>query len=704
VPVLTKGHFPANQSRWNSLRAGSNTGAHVCQLSRQITDTFDRPYGAALAKCLSALARKSNKSGALREVYRTALPLPLDCPAAAGWGEEVLMWSDNETTVDYLNFGVIADACVQLLQRSKGEPISVGVSGGWGVGKTSLVRMIEKRLPTESDGGHRFVMVTFNPWLYQDFDSARSALLQIVGDKVLELAKGNESLFDKAKDLLARIKVLRVMQLGGEVAASIFTGIPLGAMGRTALAAFGRLKKRPSPHEDGAEPAGEDDGADFTPDLLDPAKNASLPSEIQGFRDRLETLLAELTVTLVVFVDDLDRCLPQTAISTLESIRLLLFTRNTAFVIAADNDFIRSAVRTHFQGADLSDDLATSYFDKLIQVPLHVPRLGVNEAKAYLAMLLMEHAHSQGKLHGDKFAVALEAVPKRLQASWKGETITSDFLDAQVGVDNKDLIDLMRLAEGLAPLLSGADAVKANPRLMKRFLNTVYLRAALSEPQGIKVEIPALAKWHLLERCNENLAKELAGKISTETDGRLPALAAAEDGTLEAPFEDNAFTREWLKLPPKLGDMDLRPILHLSRDSVARDFGVDDLSASGRALRDSLLEATGGNAPLTALIQTAGEAQAGIAMRRVWQLKSRKRDWSKASDVVELTEVCKVFPGLGPAAASLLKVMPASQLSPALAIVLDAAPWAAEVLKEKTTSPDVESRVTRALAAQRRKH
>jgi predicted KAP-like P-loop ATPase len=616
------------------------------------------------------------------------------------------MWSDNETTVDYLNFGVIADACVQLLRRSKGEPISVGVSGGWGVGKTSLVRMIEKRLPTDAaPGEHRFVMVTFNPWLYQDFDSARSALLQIVGDKVLELAKENETLVDKAKDLLARIKVLRVMQLGGEAAASIFTGIPLGAVGRTALAAFGRLKKGPPPPpKNGEEPAAADDGADFIPDLLDPAKNASLPSEIQAFRNRLENLLAELSVTLVVFVDDLDRCLPQTAISTLESIRLLLFTNNTAFVVAADNDFIRSAVRQHFQGADLSDDLATSYFDKLIQVPLHVPRLGINEAKAYLAMLLMEHAHSQGKLDKVKFEAALAAVPKRLQASWKGETITSEFLDAQVGVDNKELLDLMRLAEGLAPLLSGAEAIKANPRLMKRFLNTVYLRAALSEPQGITVEIPALAKWHLLERCNENLAKELAGKVSAETDGRLPALAASEDGALEAPFEDNIFVREWLKLPPKLGDMDLRPILHLSRDSVARDFGVDELSTSGRALRDSLQEATSGNGPLTALIQAAGEAQAGIAMRRVWQLKARKRDWSKASDVLELTEVCKVFPGLGPAAASLLKAMPASQLSPALAIVLDAAPWAADVLKEKATSSDIDPRVTRALAAQRRKH
>lgn len=616
------------------------------------------------------------------------------------------MWSDNETTVDYLNFGVIADACVQLLTRSKGEPISVGVSGGWGVGKTSLVRMIEKRLPREAPAGeHRFVMVTFNPWLYQDFDSARSALLQIVGDKVLELAKDNETLLDKAKDLLARIKVLRVMQVGGEVAASIFTGIPLGAMGRSALAALGRLKKGAPPEQGSAgESAKDDDGADFIPDLLDPAKNASLPSEIHAFRDRLENLLAELSVTLVVFVDDLDRCLPQTAISTLESIRLLLFTRNTAFVVAADNDFIRSAVRQHFKEAELSDGLATSYFDKLIQVPLHVPRLGINEAKAYLALLLMEHAHSEGKLEKVKFQAALEAVPKRLQASWKGETVTSDFLDAQVGVDNTELLDLMRLAEGLAPLLSGADAVKANPRLMKRFLNTVYLRAALSKPQGITVEIPALAKWHLLERCDEDLAKDLAGKVSADTDGRLSVLADAEEGKIKAPFEDNDFTRQWLNLPPKLGDMDLRPLLHLSRDSVARDFGVDELSERGRELRDSLLEATGGNGPLTALIQAAGESQAGIAMRRVWQLKARKRDWSKAGDVVELTEVCKVFPGLGPAAASLLKAMPASQLSPALAIVLEAAPWAADVLKEKTTSSDIDSRVTRALAAQRRKH
>ena len=117
-----------------------------------------------------------------------------------------------------------------------------------------------------------------------------------------------------------------------------------------------------------------------------------MPKEIQTFRNELEELLQELGVTLVVFVDDLDRCLPRTAISTLEAIRLLLFLRRSAFVIAADDLFIRGAVRVHFAGTALSDEITTNYFDKLIQVPLRVPRLGINETKAYTALLFLEDA------------------------------------------------------------------------------------------------------------------------------------------------------------------------------------------------------------------------------------------------------------------------------------------------------------------------
>src|SRR3546814_7304158 len=97
--------------------------------------------------------------------------------------------------------------------------------------------------------------------------------------------------------------------------------------------------------------------------LLAAKADKSPPKEIQALRDAFEETLEELGVTLVVLIDDLDRCLPPTTISTLEAIRLFLFLKHTAFVIAADTDMITHAVRKHFAGVD--DDLATTYFEKL---------------------------------------------------------------------------------------------------------------------------------------------------------------------------------------------------------------------------------------------------------------------------------------------------------------------------------------------------
>lgn len=595
------------------------------------------------------------------------------------------MWHDNETTIDYLNFGVIADACAKLLQRTNGAPISIGVSGGWGVGKSSLIRMVAARLNVSAEPAkNTYVVVTFNPWLYQDFEGARSALLQIVGDEVLRRAASDEGLLKKAKRLLQRINLLRLVQLGGEAAATIATGIPVGLVGR-AIVKFGSVfnseGKGDSPDED--DDSDTEDGSG----LLKTAEPISLPGEIQAFRDALEELLEELKITLVVFVDDLDRCLPKTAIATLESIRLLLFLKRSAFVLAADNEFIRGAVRVHFEGTGITNDIATNYFDKLIQVPLHVPRLGVNEAKAYLALLLMERACSDGHLDKARFDVALVAVPERLKTSWRGDAVTTDFLQSLVGVGDERMGGLMRLAEDLAPLLTQSTSVNANPRLMKRFLNTVFLRSALAEPQGIVLDIQALAKWHLLERCDEALANGLGALVTSDSDGRIEVLRAAEAAVREGkpltelgPFKESAFTREWLQLQPALGEIDLRPLLHLSRDTATRDFGTDNMTPEGRALRDALLVATSSNAPLTQAIQAAGAIQAEMAMAKVWQLKASKRTWRQAEDVVSLLELCKVFPELSAKAGSLLSHAPVGEIGPGIIPLLYAQAWARPIV------------------------
>lgn len=616
------------------------------------------------------------------------------------------MWSDNETTVDYLNFGIVADACAKLLQQAGGSPISVGVSGGWGAGKTSLVRMIEARLrAVAKPDENTYVVVTFNPWLYQDFEGARSALLQLVGDEVLRLAAKNQPLAKKAKRILQRINLLRVVQLGGEAAATLYTGIPIGSMGQAVLK-MSELLGISEKDEDADTGDTKDDKKDNDA-LVKPAEPISLPNEIQAFRDALEELLEELKVTLVVFVDDLDRCLPRTAISTLESIRLLLFLKRSAFVIAADNDFIRGAVQVHFEGAGISSEVATNYFDKLIQVPLHVPRLGVNESKAYLALLLMERACKEGIFDKVRFESALKAIPAQLQSSWRGDAITSEFLQALAGLENKEMLALMELAEGLSPLLTQSIAVNANPRLMKRFLNTVYLRSALAEPQGIKLDIPALAKWHLIERCDGDLANALAAQVTSDSEGRVEALRLAEEKAskpgepLSAPFTDNAFTRQWLQLHPALGETDLRPLLHLSRDTATRDFGADDLTAAGRELRDALVNATSSNTQLTQAISAAGEYQAEKAMVRAWQIKASKRTWRSADDLVPL-EPAKVFPQLGAKAAALITKAPVNEIGPGIVPALYALSWARPVLDKWLENSSLDAKTKKAIEAKKK--
>lgn len=635
------------------------------------------------------------------------------------------MWHDNETTVDYLNFGVVADACASLLRQSGGEPISIGVSGGWGAGKSSLVKMIAARLedpaPSEqapapdsqaTTPAHRYVVITFNPWLYQDFESARSALLQIVGDEVLRLAKGNETLLKKALELLQRINLLRLVQMGGEAAVTITTGVPVGAVGKAigkAVDYWNAFSKGPDVSQssaDGSESGVEqgDESFELKPDgLLNPAKPLSLPNEIHAFRAALEQMLEELDITLVVSVDDLDRCLPETAISTLESIRLLLFLKRTAFVIAADNDFIHGAVKKHFEGTGITSDIATNYFDKLIQVPLHVPRIGVNEAKAYLVLLLLEREARRGTFPQEKFDQAKVDIPRRLARSWLGETITSGFLHELVGKDTR-LQELMDLAQGLATLMFKSTNISANPRLMKRFLNTVFLRESLARPQGITLDIPALAKWHLLERYKEELADVLSSMVSSENDGQVAELLQAEDiaregGLLSKPFADEPFVKEWLQLAPALGATDLRPLLHLSRDTATRDFGDDNMTPAARELRDVLKVATSANEPLAQAIRDVDSSQAELAMVKAWQGTASTRTWKAVVEMIILIEPCKVHPTLGRRAAALLSLAPSAAIGPGIMPPLASQPWAVDVLKSWVDDPDVAPRTKNAIKA-----
>ncbi len=383
------------------------------------------------------------------------------------------MWSDKETVRDFLNFGAVAATAAEMIVQANGQALSLGVSGGWGVGKSSMVKLIRAELAerTERD----FAFVEFNAWLYQGYDDARAALMEVVANTLLEYAEKHEKPTTRILEFLSRIRWARAAGLAAGVAGSFAVGAPLpGVVGGLWNAIRGVTDGDVTGSDVDAAKAAGKEAIETGKGLVGEKKERpSPPKQIQALRDHFEATLEELGVTLVVLIDDLDRCLPPTAIATLEAVRLFLFLDRTAFVIAADDRMIRHAVRAHFHfDVDLDDDLITNYFDKLIQVP---------EIRDELRT----------------------AVCKQLGQSWRGKRVDAAFVRGLIADCPDDLSARLDLADRLAPTMATAERIAGNPRLIKRFLNTLSIRMSIARAQSVTVDEQALAKMLLFERCGD---------------------------------------------------------------------------------------------------------------------------------------------------------------------------------------------------------
>ena len=142
------------------------------------------------------------------------------------------MWADKESEIDYLNFSEISEQAIDVITSRKMLPISIGVFGNWGAGKSTILRLIEKDLKkiNEASGEKpKYILVDFDAWLYQGYDDARTALLEVISNELNKAAKGNKSLLKKTKSLLDRINIFRLLGLGAEGIA-LLNGVPTGGL------------------------------------------------------------------------------------------------------------------------------------------------------------------------------------------------------------------------------------------------------------------------------------------------------------------------------------------------------------------------------------------------------------------------------------------------------------------------------------------
>jgi len=626
------------------------------------------------------------------------------------------MWTDHETEQDFLNFGGIARTVAEIIVQAKSRPISIGISGAWGVGKSSMIKLIRSELisrtsekrdqpkPTTPipDPGN-FVFVEFNAWLYQGYDDARAALIEVVASTLAKEAEQRKTGLDKANELVDRVNWFRAVKLTASTAAALAVGLPpTGLLG----ALWGLGEKVISGDVDQASidatetAAGK--AADATKGLIKPKKTTSPPKEIHALRKSFEELLRELNVTLVVLIDDLDRCLPETTISTLEAIRLFLFLKHTAFVIAADDQMIKHAVKRHFQGVE--DDLVTNYFDKLIQVPIRVPPLGTQEVRAYMMLLFVENSSLD---IADKEKLRSE-VCAQLGRSWQGKRVDLTFLRGLNDKLPQELIARLDAADRLAPLMTSATGIAGNPRLIKRFLNALSIRMAMSHAQGVGVDEPALAKLLLFERCGDPKAYALLVKSVTDSDDGKPDFLAdwekkaiaGEPIDLKTPW-DASFITEWLRLPPRLGGYDLRGALYVSREHAPIITPEDRLSSGAAELLVALLEHPDMAASIKDRLVALPRPEVSVIMDRLLARARQEQEWGVPPILDACLVVAAVDPTQGQRFAGFLAELPSAQIKPSIVPKIADQAWSKDVFIAWEGNPDISRPVKGAIKARK---
>lgn len=324
------------------------------------------------------------------------------------------MWTDNETSLDLLGFQVHADLIRSVVTDPNLLPVTIGVFADWGGGKTSLMKMLEESFepeywpesPEEQERCEHTACLYFNGWLFEGYDDAKSAILSSVLVSLGEHKRFGPKVRDGCVSLLKSVNWMRVAHLGlKHVALPAIAAYATGgaSLVPTIAASAGSLlpwKAKEADDSEADEAATDSDDSAESVDwesLIKKDQSNVGPLDVRTFRQQFGQLLKDSDIqSLVVLIDDLDRCSPERIIENLEAIKLFLNVENTAFVIGADPRIVRHAIawkyHHHEEHTDVEDEaptIVTDYLEKLIQLPYRLPRLSPAEIETYMSLLFV---------------------------------------------------------------------------------------------------------------------------------------------------------------------------------------------------------------------------------------------------------------------------------------------------------------------------
>ncbi len=481
-------------------------------------------------------------------------------------------FTDLPAEVDFLRCDEYFRGLARFIRGCE-TPMTIAIQGGWGTGKTSAMKIIQRQLEEDQEAGSDLITVEFNTWQY-----AKSSEENLILPLLIRL---NETLdrYGEEKDSYKQLFSEKTSPVKAGMAAGIRIARLFGAVAgaKDVIDEFGDLFGQ-------MKEAGKDG---FSDDALS-AYYSFITDARATLQEKIDVLVGAKTIEgkqivcqeggqtgrVVVFVDDLDRLSPECAVALLEDMKNLMDCRHCVFVLALDHAIVQRGLKQKY--GEIEPAYAEHYFDKIIQVPFNLPvnrydigeyfrRLGEgDECLAEVAQALMVR-----NPRTIKRALNLLRLYESIEES-RGEGRDMDRQNGTLRKQQRFLILLMQMLHPgiyreLTELLDRADPLEPMQKLEEFFepcqddRKTAMVQEALvrffgrtpsgSKPSGF-IDLPALydlvRKSAVTDQSGGEEAEEMAARAEADTREMVERLrdymtAAGFQRDMELPEDELKF-------------------------------------------------------------------------------------------------------------------------------------------------------------------
>ena len=258
-----------------------------------------------------------------------------------------------------------AEILTQLIGGIDG-PCVLAIDAAWGAGKTTFLKMWSQHLRNE-----QFPVVEFNAW---ETDHAGDPFVAIVAELTEGLQSfAEESLTEKIRETAEAAKQVALRAIPGAI--RVLTA--------------GVLDVQPLVEKEVGKLL-----ASYAEDRL--KKYTEAKESIDGFRNKLQEMAESLALSeshsLIVMVDELDRCRPSYAVELIEVAKHLFAVDHTVFVLAVNRHQLAHSIKALY-GNDFD---ATGYLRRFFDIDFQLPN---PDRKPFIDTML-NSANVQGDVRG----------------------------------------------------------------------------------------------------------------------------------------------------------------------------------------------------------------------------------------------------------------------------------------------------------------